>query len=164
MVTAGDICITAMTQSRPDQELLALEMFGFFARARSVPGRFCCKSRHTDGAGRLMHFLKPSVATRLDFAGDLRSTLLTLCNGYATQAGTIGGGRAISLASLRRFCAIAAHVNSNRAPHGPRNRSRPSRKIRFKCANSISTRFLSRPDCLNASVLASARATSRASS
>jgi hypothetical protein len=27
-----------MTQSRPDQELLALEMFGFFARARSVPG------------------------------------------------------------------------------------------------------------------------------
>ena len=27
-----------MMQSRPDQELLALEMFGFFARARSVPG------------------------------------------------------------------------------------------------------------------------------
>jgi len=40
MVTAGDICITAMTQSRPDQELLALEMFGFFARARFVPGTF----------------------------------------------------------------------------------------------------------------------------
>jgi len=33
MVTAVDICITAMTQSRPDQELLALEMFGFLARA-----------------------------------------------------------------------------------------------------------------------------------
>ena len=27
-----------MAQSRLDQELLALEMFGFFARARSVPG------------------------------------------------------------------------------------------------------------------------------
>ena len=52
---------------------------------------------------------------------------------------------------------IAANVNSNWAPHGPRHRSRPSRKIRFKCANSISTRFLSRDDCLNASVLASAR-------
>src|SRR5437868_15145367 len=69
-----------------------------------------------------------------------------------------------NFASLRRFCAIAANVNSNWAPHGPRNRSRPSRRIRFKCANSISTRFLSRHDCLNASVLASARATSRASS
>jgi hypothetical protein len=36
MVTTGDICITAMMQSRLDQELLALEMFGFFAL--SVPG------------------------------------------------------------------------------------------------------------------------------
>src|ERR1700688_2835383 len=83
---------------------------------------------------------------------------------YAAHKGGIGGGRATNLASLRRFCAIAANVNSNWAPHGPRNRSRPSRRIRFKCANSISTRFLSRDDCLNASVLASARATSRASS
>jgi hypothetical protein len=60
----------------------------------------------------------------------------------AAHAGAIGGGRAISLASLRRFCAIASNVNSNWAPHGPRNRSRPSRRIRFKCANSVSTRFL----------------------
>jgi hypothetical protein len=86
------------------------------------------------------------------------------CNAYAAHKEAIGGGRAINLASLRGFCAIAANVNSNWAPHGPRNRSRPSRKIRFKCANSISTRFLSRLDCLNASVLASARAASRASS
>jgi len=54
------------------------------------------------------------------------------CNGYAAHAGAIGGGRATGLASLRRFCAIAANVNSNWAPHGPRNRSRPSRRIRFK--------------------------------
>jgi len=33
MVTAGDICITAMTQSRLDQELLALEIFGFLCRS-----------------------------------------------------------------------------------------------------------------------------------
>jgi hypothetical protein len=73
------------------------------------------------------------------------------CNAYAAHKGAIGGGRATNLASLRRFCAIAANVNSNWAPHGPRNRSRPSRRIRFKCANSISTRFLSRDDCLNVS-------------
>jgi len=83
------------------------------------------------------------------------------CYAYATHKGANGGGRATNMASLRTFCAIAANVNSNWAPHGPRNRSRPSRRIRFKCANSISTRFLSRLDCLNASVLASARAASR---
>jgi hypothetical protein len=32
MVTAGDICTTAVAQTRPDQELVALEMFG------QVPG------------------------------------------------------------------------------------------------------------------------------
>ena len=26
--------------------------------------RFCCRNRHADGAGRLVPFLKPSVATR----------------------------------------------------------------------------------------------------
>ena len=35
MVTAGDICIAATVQSRPDREMVALE---FFARAKSVPG------------------------------------------------------------------------------------------------------------------------------
>src|SRR5439155_16345589 len=34
--------------------------------------------------------------------------------GYA-HASAVGGGRAISFASLRRFCAIAASMNSNRA-------------------------------------------------
>ena len=132
-------------------------------RAMSVSCRFCCRNRRTDGAGRLMPFFEAIHCHPLDCAGDLRSTLLTL-HAYAAHKGASGGGRATNLASLRRFCAIAANVNSNWAPHGPRNRSRPSRRIRFKCANSISTRFLSRDDCLNASVLASARATSRASS
>ena len=49
-------------------------------------------------------------------------------------------------ASLRRF----------RAPRGPRNRKRPSRRMRLRCANSISMRFRSWPDRSNASVLASA--------
>ena len=35
---------------------------------------------------------------------------------------------------------------------GPRKRSRPSRRMRLRWANSISTRFLSRRDCSNASV------------
>jgi hypothetical protein len=30
----------------------------------SVRGRFCCRNRHTDGAGRLVDFLKPSIVTR----------------------------------------------------------------------------------------------------
>jgi len=30
----------------------------------SVVGRFCCRNRHTDGAGRLVDFLKPSIVTR----------------------------------------------------------------------------------------------------
>ena len=47
---------------------------------------------------------------------------------HATHAvGAIGGGRATNFASLRRFCAIAASVNSNCAPAGPRRRNRPSR-------------------------------------
>jgi hypothetical protein len=44
----------------------------------------------------------------------------------------------------RRFCAIAASVNSNWAPRGPRNRRRPSCRIRLRCANNISTRRLAR--------------------
>ena len=39
------------------------------------------------------------------------------------RSGEVG---ATSFASLRRFCAIAASVNSNWAPRGLRNRNRPS--------------------------------------
>jgi len=52
--------------------------------------------------------------------------------GYARHGSAAGGGRATSFASRRRFCAIAARVNSSCAPHGPRNRSRPSRKMRLR--------------------------------
>jgi hypothetical protein len=74
-------------------------------------------------------------------SGDADQRALTHGIGYARHASAAGGGRATSFASRRRFCAIAARVNSSCAPHGPRNRSRSK-----------------------ASVLARARATSRASS
>jgi hypothetical protein len=66
-----------------------------------------------------------------------------------------GGCCAASLASLRRFWAIAASVNSSCAPRGPRSRRRPSFRMRFKWANNISTRLRSWRNCSNAAVLAS---------
>ena len=83
---------------------------------------------------------------------------------YATHAMASGGGLATSLARRRRFWAMAASVNSSCAPRGPRSRRRPNRRMRLRWANSISTRLRSRHDCSKASVLPSARATSRASS
>jgi hypothetical protein len=126
----------------------------------SAYGRFCCRSRRSGERGIAASFLKPSIAPALFGGGGIGSDTR---NAYAAQAAAIGGGRTISLASRRRFCAMAASVNSSCAPRGPRNRRRPSFRMRFKCANSISTRFRSRRDCSNASVLANARATSRAS-
>jgi hypothetical protein len=63
-----------------------------------------------------------------------------------------------------RFAAIASRYGVVGLPLGPGDRRRPGRRMRLRCANSISTRFLSWRDRSNASVLASARATSRASS
>src|SRR5437870_5106077 len=68
--------------------------------------------------------------------------LRTERNAHAAHAIDVtGGGRATSLASRFRFCAIAARVNSNAAPLGPRSRNRSRRKMRFKWANSISIFF-----------------------
>jgi hypothetical protein len=57
---------------------------------------------------------------------------------YAMHRASAGGGRAASAASRRRFWAIAARSNSSWAPLGPRSLSRPSLRMRFKCANRIS--------------------------
>ena len=115
--------------------------------------------------------LRPFLAARFSWSGGcdaLAPTRVhatsTLPDAHATHAAAAGGDLAVSLASRRRFCAMAASVHSSRAPRGPRNRRRPSRRMRFKWANSISTRLRSRHDCSKASVSASARATSRASS
>ena len=48
-------------------------------------------------------------------------------------------GTGISLASFRRFCAVAARRNSSRAPFGPPSRSRSSLRMRLRWANNIST-------------------------
>ena len=68
---------------------------------------------------------------------------------YAERA---GGGAVTSLARRLRFWAMAASTNSSCAPRGPRRRSRPSRRMRFRCANLISMRLRSRRDCSKASV------------
>ena len=68
------------------------------------------------------------------------------------------------MASLRRFWAVAASRNSSFAPHGPRNRNRPSPRMRLRCAKSISTFFLSRIEIAYCLVFAISRATCRASS
>jgi hypothetical protein len=59
---------------------------------------------------------------------------------------------------------MAARTNSSWAPRGPRSRSRPSFRMRFRCANRISIFLRSRRDCSKASVSASERATSLACS
>ena len=90
----------------------------------------------------------------LDCAGDLRSTSLTLATLTPSRKGANGGGRDTHSwqacegsmrcpdRRTRTGTALARAIAACRA-----------RKIRFKCAISISTRFLSRDDCLNASVL-----------
>src|SRR4029078_11003094 len=50
-----------------------------------------------------------------------------------------------SLASLRRFWAVAASRNSSLAPVGPRNRNRLRPMMCFRCANSISIFLPARP-------------------
>jgi hypothetical protein len=78
----------------------------------------------------------------------------------AGQAAT-SAGRDRNFASLRRFWAVAASRNSSLAPFGPRRRSRPSLRIRLRCAKSISI-FLRRcRERSKAGVLASDRARSR---
>jgi hypothetical protein len=56
--------------------------------------RFCCRNRHTDGAERLVHFLKPSINHPPDCAGDLRWTLLTRATlTQRTKGRTVVAGR-----------------------------------------------------------------------
>ena len=55
------------------------------------------------------------------------------------QLARAGVGVGISLASFLRFCAVVARRNSSRAPFGPRSLSRSRRRMRFRCANRLST-------------------------
>lgn len=65
----------------------------------------------------------------------------TLTRGVSPQLARIGAGAGISLASFRRFWAVAARWNPSRAPFGPRNRSRFRFRMRFNWVNTILTFF-----------------------
>jgi hypothetical protein len=81
---------------------------------------------------------------------------------HTGQAATDGGGaRQRNLTSRLRFCAVAVSRTSSLAPLKPRSRSRSSLRMRFICANRISTFLRSLPDFWKASVLANARTRSR---
>lgn len=68
-----------------------------------------------------------------------------LCErGLRPHAARGGAPTGISFAIFLRFWAVAARRNSSRAPHGPRSLKRSSLRMRFRCANSISTFFRSR--------------------
>jgi hypothetical protein len=74
-----------------------------------------------------------------------RSKRQTRAGLSGAQAGFKAGGR-INFASFRRFCAVAARRNSSRAPKEPLSLRRSRRRMRFRCANSISIFFRSRRD------------------
>ena len=67
----------------------------------------------------------------------------TACEQLSDQAfpGCFGARKMFAI--FRRFWAIAARRNSSFAPHGPRNRSLPSPRMRLRWAKSISTSFRS---------------------
>ena len=91
-------------------------------------------------AKRLTAIFQALVAV-CSIGGRLYAVALTPAAVSRRAVASVGGGRATSLARRRRFCAIAASVNSSCAPRGPSSRRRPSLRMRLRCANSISTRF-----------------------
>jgi hypothetical protein len=99
------------------------------------------------------------------FDGPSKTTILQrvprLGPGYAAII-SIRALAGLNLASRRKFCAVAARRNSSLAPHGPRSRKRPTRRMRLRWANSISTFFRRRQAVSYSGVDARARATSRA--
>ena len=98
------------------------------------------------------------------YLGDVTGqSILRFLLPYAAGRNARGRG-STSLASLRRFCATAASRNSSLAPNGPRNRRRLRRRIRLRCANSISTFFRSRRDWRYSGVPARSLTASRAAS
>src|SRR2546427_12824420 len=61
----------------------------FAAVHESVCGRFCCKSRHTDGAGRLMPFVEAVRCHPLDCAGRLTLDFTDACNVTQSTQGRV---------------------------------------------------------------------------
>src|SRR5437879_128692 len=71
-------------------------LFGHGAMSDLSPlcARFCCKSRHTDGAGRLMPFVEAVRCHPLDCAGRLTLDFTDACNvTQSTQGRVVVAGR-----------------------------------------------------------------------
>jgi hypothetical protein len=97
-----------------------------------------------------------------------RSSVLVSCGSNAWRTPKLGRherwGTAEQLDETLQVCAVAVSSTSSLAPLKLRSRRRSSLRMRFMCANRISTFLRSRDDRWNASVLASARTRSRTSS
>jgi hypothetical protein len=61
-------------------------------------------------------------------------------HGFAGLYVGLGFASGSALPSCERFWAVAARMNSSRAPLGPRKRRRSSLRMRLRCADSISLR------------------------
>src|SRR4030095_1062873 len=123
--------------------------------------RLCCRTHRWRALARFGYQSEELCLLCRRLRGDRRQAPWA----YATQAiGAPGGGRSTYLASFLKFWAVATSKTSSRAPLKPLSRSRSSFRMRFMCANSISTCLRSRRDCWKASVLARARTRSRTAS
>jgi hypothetical protein len=81
--------------------------------------RFCCRSRRLRMFGACPGFLEWRLILPFCSTEGYRSA-----NTIRRNRQTTGGGLATNFARRRRFCAMAASVNSSCASRGPRNRSR----------------------------------------
>ena len=96
--------------------------------------RVCCKTGRASVVGLGAEFAWPQISlSRCECrALACRHQRRRTVNAYATSALAIDcGGRQMSLASLRRFCAIAVSSTSSFAPLKPRRRSRSSLWLPF---------------------------------
>lgn len=76
----------------------------------------------------LRKLLSPSTGLRSLFCGLIHRLQLPMCATLPWMA--VGGGT--HLAKRRRFCTVAARVNSSLAPLSPRNRRRSNLRMRFR--------------------------------
>ena len=132
-VTAKEPSRTGIVQTCGRKRPLPFES-GHFADAKKRPlsADFVAE---VGSFGRLGLWTRTLIIRR-STSGGIDRQELTADTDHAGHGSAVGGGRATSFARRRRFCAIAPSVNSSCAPRGPRNLSRPSRRMRLRCANS----------------------------
>ena len=82
-------------------------------RRMSPIGRFCCRRPPLPDAVLRGEPRQSSRCAEVGAALKRSTRLQRYPRPHATAGSANGGGRPASLASLRRFCAIAARVNSN---------------------------------------------------